>query len=107
MKLAAFIYNDRIYVRAIPGKKLFNSTMVHQVVNRMDVFALDLFSQEFTIIPGKANVEHIELDITRLPTPVVPLTDTNLSAREKLARTSARLKDKEALLKEPQQGELL
>lgn len=55
----AFIYNNRTYIRLIPGKRLFQSTMVHEVVNRGDVFAMDVETQVFTIIPGKASVEHI------------------------------------------------
>ena len=33
--------------------------MVHEVVNRGDVFALEVDSQHLTIIPGTAAVEHL------------------------------------------------
>ena len=59
--MKAFIYQDRTYIRLIPGKMLFRSTMVHEVVNRGDVFAMDIQTQQFTIISGKADVKHVEL----------------------------------------------
>ena len=62
-KLKAFELDGVIYVRIIPGKKLFNSTMVHSVVNRGDIFALRLEDSMFTIIPGTAKVRHFDLNI--------------------------------------------
>jgi hypothetical protein len=38
--------------------------MVHEVVNRGDVFALHVESQQLTIIPGKAEVTHTKIDCT-------------------------------------------
>jgi hypothetical protein len=35
--------------------------MVHEVVNRGDVFALRVKDQALTIVPGTAEVEHVEL----------------------------------------------
>ena len=61
--IKAFMYNDEIYIRIIPSKRLFNSTMVHEVVNRGDVFAMRLRDQQFTIIPGLAKVTHGEIMI--------------------------------------------
>ena len=58
MKL--FRYRGRLYIRCIPGKRLFNSTLVHEVVNRGDVFAMEVDSQQLTIIPGIATIEHVE-----------------------------------------------
>lgn len=43
--------------------------MVHQVVNRGDVFAVRVSDQTLTIIPGKAVVLHTGIDI------YAPLTD--------------------------------
>lgn len=57
----AFKFNNRIYIRAIPSKRLFNSSMVHEVVNRGDVFALDVETNTLTIIPGTSQVEHIKI----------------------------------------------
>ena len=54
--MKAFTYEGELYIRAVPGKKLFNSTMVHEVVNRGDIFALRVRDQQLTIVPGKAEV---------------------------------------------------
>ena len=67
--LNTFYYNGHLYIRTIPGKSLFNSTMIHQVVNRGDVFAMRVSDQTLTIIPGKAEVRHSRIDVTE------PLTD--------------------------------
>ena len=67
--LNTFYYNGDLYIRTIPGKSLFNSTMIHQVVNRGDVFAMRVSDQTLTIIPGKADVIHSRIDVTE------PLTD--------------------------------
>lgn len=64
--MKAFIYNGEVYLRAIPGKKLFQSTMVHEVANRGDIFAIRCSDQVLTIVPGKAEVEHIELTVPTL-----------------------------------------
>lgn len=65
--MKAFIYKDRTYIRLIPGKNLFKSTMVHEVVNRGDIFGMDIQTQVFTIIPGTAKVEHIILSSVVVP----------------------------------------
>ena len=56
--MKAFSYDGELYIRAVPSKKLFNSTMVHEVVNRGDIFALRVSDQQLTIVPGKAEVVH-------------------------------------------------
>lgn len=43
-------------MRVVPGKKLFQSTLVHSVVNRGDVFAVDMETGILTILPGNAQV---------------------------------------------------
>lgn len=58
--MKAFLYNGDAYVRCIPSKHLFRSTMVHEVVNRGDVFALRIKDQMLTIVPGTADVTHFE-----------------------------------------------
>jgi hypothetical protein len=63
-QLLSFYYNNQLYIRVIPSKKLFNSTMVHEVVNRGDVFALHVESQQLTIVPGKSEVTHTKIDVT-------------------------------------------
>jgi hypothetical protein len=66
--MKAFAYNGAIYVRLVPSKPLFRSTMVHEVVNRGDVFAMRLTDQMLTVVPGTADVVHFELpvDVTTL-----------------------------------------
>lgn len=60
--MKAFTYLGQHYVRVIPGKRLFQSTMVHEVVNRGDIFAVRLSDSQLTIIPGEAQVTHWELE---------------------------------------------
>lgn len=55
-----FTYRGELYIRTVPGKNLFKSTMVHEVVNRGDIFAVRVSDQMLTIIPGNAQVEHSE-----------------------------------------------
>jgi hypothetical protein len=69
--LNTFYYQNQLYIRLVPAKRLFNSTLVHEVVNRGDVFAMRVSDQQFTVIPGKAAVTHSRIDITEpltLPT---------------------------------------
>lgn len=61
--LKAFELDGVHYIRIIPGKKLFQSTMIHNVVTRGDIFAMRLEDSVFTIIPGHAKVRHYELSI--------------------------------------------
>jgi len=56
--MKTFTYKDELYIRCIPGKSLFKSTMVHEVVNRGDIFAVRVRDQVLTIIPGDAEVVH-------------------------------------------------
>lgn len=59
--MKAFYYKDQLYIRLIPAKRLFNSTTIHEVVNRGDIFAMNVATQEFTVVPGKAEVVHCEV----------------------------------------------
>lgn len=62
--LIGFRYLGVLYIRLIPSKNLFRSTLVHEVVNRMDVFAVDVATQQFTVIKGTAEVEPVRITIT-------------------------------------------
>ena len=64
--MKTFTYNNDLYIRCIPGKNLFKSTMVHEVVNRGDIFALRVRDQVLTIIPGDAQVIHSEMNIVQV-----------------------------------------
>ena len=58
---AFFKYKDRIYMRIIPTKRLFNSTTIWEVVNRGDIFAVDMETFTFTVVPGIAIVEWLKV----------------------------------------------
>jgi hypothetical protein len=60
LELKVFIYKNDYYVRVVPGKKLFLSSMVHNVVNRGDIFAIRVRDSLLTIIPGDALVQHLQ-----------------------------------------------
>lgn len=51
MSIKVFMHNDIPYCKIIPSKRLFNSTMVHEVVTRGDFFALNLLTFQFTVLP--------------------------------------------------------
>lgn len=53
-----FLYKGELYIRVIPSKMLFRSTMVYEVVNRGDIFAIRASDSQLTVIPGTAAVEH-------------------------------------------------
>jgi hypothetical protein len=59
-KMKAFRYNNDIYIRVIPAKSLFNSTLIHETVNRGDIFAVRVSDSKLTIIPGRADVDHLQ-----------------------------------------------
>lgn len=69
--MKAFICSGDLYLRVIPSKYLFRSTMVHDVVNRGNIFALRLKDQMLTIIPGGTVVEHIDIEVK---VPALPLS---------------------------------
>ena len=52
MKLKALYIDGRNYYKVIPAKKLFNSTLVHEVITRGDFFAVDLETGTLTILAG-------------------------------------------------------
>ena len=58
--MKCFYYQGELHIRLVPAKPLFNSTLVHQVVNRGDIFACRVKDQQLTIVPGKAEVSHVD-----------------------------------------------
>lgn len=50
-----FIYQGTPFMRVVPTKRLFNSTMVHEVVTRGDFFAVDLQTRRLTVLPHGAD----------------------------------------------------
>ena len=61
--MKTFTYQNELYIRCIPSKMLCRSTLIWEVVNRGDIFAVRVRDQMLTIIPGTAEVEHSELNI--------------------------------------------
>lgn len=59
--LTSFYYLDQLHIRVVPAKRLFNSTLIHEVVNRGDVFAMRVHDQTLTIVPGDAQVTHTKI----------------------------------------------
>lgn len=48
-----FELDGKLYSQVTPAKNLFRSTMVHEVVNRHDVFAVRLEDMTLTVLSGK------------------------------------------------------
>lgn len=86
--LTSFYHNGELYIRCIPAKSLFNSTLVHEVVNRGDVFGLRVSDQKLTIISGKSLVEHTKVDVTKDLTPQNHMIQVDLFS-EPLTRENA------------------
>ena len=59
-----FFYKNELYLRVVPGKNLFKSSMIHEVVNRGDIFAVRVRDSSLTIIPGKSEVVHCNATVT-------------------------------------------
>jgi hypothetical protein len=53
-----FEFNNSVYRKIIPCKTLFRSTTIHEVVNRGDIFALNLTTGVFTVLPGAALIQN-------------------------------------------------
>lgn len=64
--MKGFILNGQLYIRVIPSKALFSSTMIHEVVNRGDIFALKVSDQSLRIIKGATEVMHVVIDVKKL-----------------------------------------
>jgi hypothetical protein len=75
--LAAFYYRNELYIRLIPAKPLFNSTLVHEVVNRGDVFAMRVADQKMTVLKGIEKITPVDVT-TDVPLLLVPPAQANL-----------------------------
>ena len=47
-----FVFKGQPLMRITPSKRLFNSTTIYEVINRGDIFALNLQTGVFSIIKG-------------------------------------------------------
>lgn len=61
--MKSFYYKEELYIRLVPAKPLFQSTLVHEVVNRGDIFCMRVSDQKLTIVPGKSQVIHNECTV--------------------------------------------
>jgi len=66
--MKTFTYAGELYIRVVPSKRLFNSTLIHEVVNRGDVFAVRVSDSTLTIVPGTADVTHTTHTLTPVET---------------------------------------
>jgi len=86
-----FLYQDELYLRVVPGKNLFRSSLVHDVVNRGDIFAVRCSDQQLTVIKGTSQVQHLEGTVqTILPLDDVEELRKQLLAHAKLTRKAKR-----------------
>ena len=84
MKLKTIYLDGRNFVKVVPAKRLFNSTMVHEVCTRGDFFAVDLETGTLTILAGHllaspSNTYELTLQpTTKFPKIDVPAERTKL-----------------------------
>ena len=76
MKLKALYIDGRNYCKVIPAKRLFNSTMIHEVITRGDFFAVDLETGTLTILAGHLLASPSNtIELTFKPTSQSPKVD--------------------------------
>jgi len=83
--MKTFTYESELYIRIIPAKSLFRSTLVHEVVNRGDIFAIRVSDSTLTVIPGTAQVTHHEHNL-------IPANKATATGTDSKAKTEARAK---------------
>ena len=102
MIMKTFIYGGQLYIRCIPAKSLFHSSLVHEVVNRGDIFAVRVSDQVLTIVPGRSQVEHTSHDLIKpiSATNKAPATSgpSKAEARAKLKQLADELRSKQLSL---------
>jgi hypothetical protein len=88
-----FIHNGSRYTKIIPSKKLFNSSLIHEVVTRGDFFALNIATGQFTVLPGSTLLhDPVTYDLVETP--------ASIEARSKRQQLAEQAKATLALLKE-------
>ena len=60
-----FKYREFIWMRITPGKRLFHSTTIHEVINRGDIFAVRLNDGLFSVITGTDQVARVKSKIDK------------------------------------------
>lgn len=93
IQLPTFTHNKQLHLKITPAKKLFNSTLIHEVINRGDVFALNLSTGIFTILPRHryegAHVVHQTHDLVSSAATMAAAH----RAKEKATEAKVRLKE--------------
>ena len=90
--MKTFIYENQIYIRCIPAKSLFHSSLVHEVVNRGDIFAVRVSDKVLTIVPGRSQVDHTEHPLTTYVKPTSTADKTPTTSSPSKAEARAHLK---------------
>jgi len=72
-QLAIFTYENEQYIKIVPSKKLLNSTMLYEVVTRGDLFALNMVTHVFTILPQGADCGILPAEKRKKPRPVTKI----------------------------------
>ena len=62
-----FLHNSRRYTRIFPSPKMYNSQMVRAVTNRGAIFAMDVDTGEYTVLPGTLKLQSIEMGLRKIP----------------------------------------
>ena len=79
-----FQVEGKLYLRVVPAKTLFHSTMVHEVVNRGDVFAIRLEDSVLTVIAGNL----VKGEYPAYVMPLAPSSDTQRVKTEPPVKTT-------------------
>lgn len=72
-----------LYTRVIPAKSLFHSTMVHEVVNRGDIFAVRVADGVLTVLDGKLAMNANWFTVSLVPTPAPILEPAKQKTKQK------------------------
>lgn len=95
MSIKTFQYEGKTYTKIIPAKTLFRSNMVHEATTRGSIFALNIETGVFTILPGYAERDghnHREYDLCE--------TLQSLQRRSEAESRAQEAKDKLAIIRQ-------
>lgn len=62
-----FLYEGKRYTRIFPRPKMYNSQMVRAATNRGSIFAMNVDTGEFSILPGTVKGVAIEMTLRKVP----------------------------------------
>ena len=67
--MKTFQHKGRTYTRIFPSPRMYNSLTVREATNRGDIFAMNVDTQQFTILPGSGKTEVTESLLTPVGAP--------------------------------------